>query len=122
MKNIISKALLLITALLITLFFLIIHDSNKITRSDMVMEARVIENNLESKYLTVSNKNDTHTPDKENKLTASCKDIKILDKSGEETTQDTIKHNDEITIVFDGIILENYPASISNVKQIRIRS
>ncbi|MDS0528055.1 hypothetical protein NNC19_20380 [Clostridium sp. SHJSY1] len=120
MKNKISKTVFLITSILVLFLICISCKSNKLNKKDVTIEATVIENNLEYKYLTVSNTDDPNTPDKSNKLLASCNDVKIFDRNDYEITQDIIKLNDKITIFFDGSLLETYPVTISNIKKIKI--
>ena len=55
------------------------------------------------------------------KSVVSCKDIKIFDKSGEEISQDKIKVDDIITIMYDGEIQETYTSKITNLKWVQIR-
>lgn len=94
---------------------------NKSDSIETTVDAKVIENDLDNKLLLVSGIDNSSISQIGDKCFVSCKDIKIFDKSGEEMSQDNIRLDDVVTIMYDGHTQETYPATITNPKWIQIR-
>ena len=77
-----------------------------------------VETTVDAKVSGIDNSSISQIGDK---CFVSCKDIKIFDKSGEEMSQDNIRLDDVVTIMYDGHTQETYPTTITNPKWIQIR-
>ncbi len=110
-------------ALCIPMILLLLNgcNSNKSDGVETTIETKVIENDLYNKRLIVSGIDNSSISQIGDKCVLSCKDIKIFDKSGEEISQENIRVNDVVTIMYDGYTQETYPATITNPKWIQIR-
>lgn len=94
---------------------------NKSDGVETTVDSKVIENDLYNKRLIVSGIDNSSISQIGDKCVISCEDIKIFDKSGEEISQDNIRVDDVVTIMYDGHTQETYPATIANPKWVQIR-
>ncbi|MDU2121731.1 MAG: hypothetical protein E7E64_04280 [Clostridium celatum] len=94
---------------------------NKSDSIETTVDAKVIENDLDNKRLLVSGIDNSSISQIGYKSFISCKDIKIFDKSGEEISQDNIRLDEVVSIMYDGHTQETYPVTITNPKWIQIR-
>lgn len=121
MKSKIFKIVNMILCIPTILFLLNGCNLNKSDGIETAVDAKVIENDLDNKRLLVSGIDNSSISQIGDKCFVSCNDIKIFDKSGEEISQDNIRIDDVVTIMYDGNIQETYPGTITNPKWIQIR-
>ena len=120
MQSKISK--IIIMTLCIPMILLILSGCN-LSKSDGIettIDTKVIENDLDNKQLIVSGIDNSSISKIGDKCMISCKDIKIFDKSGKEISQNNIRVDDAVTIMYDGYVQEMYPTKITNAKWIQI--
>lgn len=119
-----SKIFKFVNSILFIPMILFLLNGCNLNKSDGVettVDVKIIENDLDNKRLLVSGIDNSSISQIGDKCFISCKDIKIFDKSGEEMSQDNIRLDDVVTIIYDGHIQETYPATITNPKWIQKR-
>lgn len=120
MQSKIAKNIVVTLCTLVSLFLLTGCSLNKSNGVEVTIDAKVIDNDLDNKQLVVGGIDNSSISKLGDKCILSCNGIKIFDRSGEETTQDNIKIDDIITIMYDGIVEEKYPTEITNAKWVQI--
>ena len=122
MQSKIFKIVNMILCISIIVFLLNGCNLNKYDGVETTVDAKVIENDLDNKRLLISGIDNSSISKIGDKCFISCKGIKIFDKSGEEISQDNIRLDYIVTIMYDRYTQETYPAAtITNPKWIQIR-
>ena len=120
MQSKIFKSVNMTLCISMILFLLNGCNLNKFNSIQTTIYAKVIENNLDNKLLLVSGIDNSSISQIGDKCFVNCNDIKIFDESGKEVSQDNIRLDDVVTIIYDGDTQETYPAIITNPKWIQL--
>ena len=120
MQSKISKIIIMTLCIPMILFILSGCNLSKSDGIETTIDTKVIENDLDNKQLIVSGIDNSSISKIGDKCMSSCKDIKIFDKSGKEISQNNIRVDDAVTIMYDGYVQEMYPTTITNTKWIQI--
>ena len=118
MKRKISYTIICIVLILLVFMG---YNFNKSNNVEITVDAKVMENDLENKRIIVRGMDNSSILQVGDNCVVSCEEIKIFNKAGEEVTQEEIKAENIVTIMYDGTVLETYPARITSAQWIQIK-